>query len=125
MRKSAILAGGFSSFLTMFFGGTGPFVAAYVKTMGFGRMTYVATHALLMTVQHSLKTVAFGFLGFAFGPWLPLIGAMICAGFLGTVAGRQVLIRTNEARFKTILNAILIILAVRLIWEGGRTFAMA
>lgn len=119
MRRSAAIAGGFSSFLTMFFGGTGPFVAAYVKTMGFPRMTYVATHALLMTVQHLLKTITFGFLGFAFGQWLPLIAAMIGSGFLGTLAGRQVLIRTNEARFKTILNTILVVLALRLIWAGA------
>jgi uncharacterized membrane protein YfcA len=120
MRRSAAIAGGFSSFLTMFFGGTGPFVAAYVKTMGFARLTHVATHALLMTVQHLLKTVAFGFLGFAFGQWLPLIAAMIASGFLGTVAGRQVLTRIDEKRFQLVLNAILIVLALRLIWAGGQ-----
>jgi uncharacterized membrane protein YfcA len=120
MRRSAAIAGGFSSFLTMFFGGTGPFVAAYVKTMGFARMTHVATHALLMTVQHLLKTVAFGFLGFAFSQWLPLIAAMIASGFLGTVVGRQVLVRIDEKWFKLVLNAILIVLALRLIWTGGQ-----
>jgi uncharacterized membrane protein YfcA len=120
MRRSAAIAGAFSSFLTMFFGGTGPFVAAYVKTMGFARLTHVATHALLMTVQHLLKTVAFGFLGFAFSQWLPLIAAMIASGFLGTVAGRQVLSRIDEKRFKLVLNAILIVLALRLIWAGGQ-----
>jgi uncharacterized membrane protein YfcA len=119
MRRSAAIAGGFSSFLTMFFGGTGPFVAAYVKTMGFTRMTYVATHALLMTVQHLMKTIVFGFLGFAFGQWMPLIAAMIGSGFLGTVAGRQVLVRIDEKRFKLALNAILIALALRLIWAGA------
>jgi uncharacterized membrane protein YfcA len=120
MRRSAVIAGGVSSFLTMFFGGTGPFVAAYVKTMGFTRMTHVATHALLMTVQHLLKTVVFGFLGFAFSAWLPLIAAMIASGFLGTLAGKQVLARIDEKRFKFVLNAILIILALRLIWAGGQ-----
>jgi uncharacterized membrane protein YfcA len=50
MRKSAAITGVLSSFLTMFFGGTGPFVAAYVKTLGGSRKTFVATHALLMTV---------------------------------------------------------------------------
>ena len=119
MRRSAAIAGGFSSFLTMFFGGTGPFVAAYVKTMGFTRMTHVATHALLMTVQHLLKTVAFGFLGFAFGVWMPLIAAMIASGFLGTVVGKKVLARIDEKRFKLVLNAILIVLALRLIWAGA------
>lgn len=118
MRRSAAIAGVASSFLTMFFGGTGPFVAAYVKTMNFTRMTYVATHALLMTVQHLLKTAAFGFLGFAFGQWMPLIAAMIGSGFLGTLTGRQILIRIDEKRFKIVLNAILIVLALRLIWAG-------
>jgi uncharacterized membrane protein YfcA len=119
MRRSAAIAGGFSSFLTMFFGGTGPFVAAYVKTLQFPRMTHVATHAILMTVQHGLKTIAFGFLGFAFSEWMPLIAAMIASGFLGTVAGRQVLMRIDEKRFKLVLNAILIVLSLRLIWAGA------
>jgi uncharacterized membrane protein YfcA len=88
--------------------------------MGFARMTHVATHALLMTVQHLLKTVAFGFLGFAFSQWMPLIAAMIASGFLGTVVGRHVLVRIDEKRFKIVLNAILIVLALRLIWAGGQ-----
>lgn len=119
MRRSAAVAGGFSSFLTMFFGGTGPFVAAYVKTLQFSRMTHVATHALLMTVQHGLKTIAFGFLGFAFSAWMPLIAAMIASGFLGTVAGRHVLMRIDETKFKYALNTMLVLLALRLIWAGG------
>ncbi len=106
----------------MFFGGTGPFVAAYVKTMGFPRMTHVATHALLMSVQHLLKTVAFGFLGFAFSVWMPLTAAMIASGFLGTIVGKQVLMRIDEKRFKFALNAMLILVALRLIWSGAQGF---
>ncbi|HSF96082.1 MAG TPA: sulfite exporter TauE/SafE family protein [Thermohalobaculum sp.] len=122
MRKSAAIAGTFSSFLTMFFGGTGPFVAAFVKSLGHPRMTHVATHAMLMTVQHLLKTIAFGFLGFAFGEWLPLIGAMVASGFLGTVVGKHVLARIDEGKFKLALNTILIVLSLRLIWAGGTQF---
>ena len=119
MRDSAAIAGGFSSFLTMFFGGTGSFVAAYVKTLGLDRIGHVATHSVLMTMQHLLKSVAFGFLGFAFGTWLPLIAAMIASGFLGTVIGRRVLMRIEERRFRFILSAILVLLALRLIVDGG------
>jgi uncharacterized membrane protein YfcA len=122
MRRSAAIAGGFSSFLTMFFGGTGPFVAAYVRTMDLGRMAHLATHSLFMTIQHLLKTVVFGFLGFAFSIWAPLIAAMIAAGFAGTVIGRQVLTRIDEKRFKFILSAILIVLALRMIWSGAMGF---
>jgi len=75
-------------------------------------MTLVATHALLMTFQHGLKTVAFG-------EWLPLIAAMIASGFLGTVVGRHVLMRIDEKRFRLVLNGILVVLSLRLIWAGA------
>lgn len=117
-RRWSALTGAFSSFLTMFFGATGPFVAAYVKALGLGREAHVATHSTLMTIQHVLKTVVFGFLGFAFGPWLPLVVGMIVFGFAGTVIGRQLLTKTTDARFYKVLSAILLLLAARLIWAG-------
>lgn len=119
MRRSAGIAGVFSSFLTMFFGGTGPFVASFVKAQGLDRMSFVATHATLMTMQHALKTVAFGLLGFAFSQWFGLVALLIGFGFLGTVVGKQVLTRIDERRFKLALSAILSILALRLIYAGG------
>ena len=123
LRRSAWLAGGVSSFLTMFFGATGPFVAAYVKAQDFGRVAYVATNAACMTAQHLLKVIAFALLGFAFGPYLVIVAGMIALGFAGTLTGRQVLLRIDERRFRLVLNAILVILAVRLIWEGVMTLA--
>jgi uncharacterized membrane protein YfcA len=123
LRRSAWLAGGASSFLTMFFGATGPFVAAYVRTQALGRVAYVATNAACMTMQHLLKVIAFGLLGFAFGEYLGLIAGMVAFGFLGTLSGRQVLLRIDERRFAFILNAILVVLALRLIWDGATTLA--
>ncbi len=117
-RKWSALTGAFSSFLTMFFGATGPFIASYVKTLRLDRESHVATHSTLMTIQHVLKTIAFGFLGFAFGPWLPFVIGMIAFGFAGTVTGRQVLTKIADHRFFWILNAILLLLAARLIWTG-------
>lgn len=122
LRRSAWIAGGFSSFLTMFFGATGPFVAGYIRTLGLERMHHVATHAACMTVQHGLKVVAFGILGFAFGPYVLLIAGMIAFGFLGTIVGRHVLMRINERVFKTALQTILVVLALRLIWAGATEF---
>ncbi|MFK7882330.1 sulfite exporter TauE/SafE family protein [Roseobacter sp.] len=119
MRRSSAITGWFSSFLTMFVGGTGPFVAAYIKTLGLTRVQHVATHAVFMTIQHLLKTVAFGLLGFAFSKWAGLITLLILSGFLGTIAGRHILFRINEARFKLVLNTILTLLALRLIYAGA------
>ena len=44
-----------------------PVRGGYTKAQNLPRHGHVATHAALMTVQHSLKVVVFGILGFAFG----------------------------------------------------------
>ncbi|MEO1688898.1 MAG: TSUP family transporter, partial [Pseudomonadota bacterium] len=112
-------AGVVTTFLTMFFGATGPFVAAWLKTLGLGRETHVATNACAMTLQHGLKSVAFGLFGFAFAPWLGLIAAMAAAGFLGTLVGRRALRRMTDARFAQGLDLILTALALRLIAQAA------
>ncbi len=119
LRNSGFVTGGFSSVLTMFIGGTGPFVATYVKSQQLDRMTHVGTHAALMTIQHLLKTLAFGALGFAFSLWAGLIVMLVVAGVMGTVVGRMVLTRLDEKQFRFVLNAILTILALRLIYSGA------
>lgn len=119
MRKSAGITGVISSFLTMFFGATGPFVAAYVKSLELNRVSHVATQATFMTIQHLLKTFTFGLLGFAFSQWAGLITLLILCGFLGAMAGRLVLLRSNEVVFKRILSIILTVLALRLIYGGA------
>lgn len=118
MRNSAGVTGALSSFLTMFFGGTGPFVATFVKAQGLDRMGHVATHAALMTIQHLLKILVFGFLGFAFAQWIGFVAVLVVAGFAGTVVGRHVLTRIDEKRFVLFLNIVLTLLALRLIWSG-------
>ncbi len=122
LRHSAWLAGGVSSVLTMFFGATGPFVSAYLKTRQYDRMGQVAMQGACMTAQHLLKVVAFGVLGFAFGPYILLIVGLIGFGFLGTLAGKRLLMQIDEKRFKFALNAILVVLSARLIWAGTSTY---
>lgn len=115
------ITGVISSFLTMFFGATGVFVANYIRSLKMPKDEHVATHAVFMTLQHLLKIVVFGVLGFAFAPWLGFIAGMIVFGFLGTVLGRRVLFRINEDTFRRGLSAVLILLALRLIWQGLRS----
>ena len=118
LRRSAAAAGAATSALTMFVGATGPFVAAYVRALGLERRAHVATHATLMTAQHLLKCVAFGLFGFAFAGWPPLALALAAAGFLGTLAGRRVLMRVDEALFRRALSILLALVALRLLLSG-------
>ena len=113
-----VSAGMFSGFLTVMIGATGPFVAAFVKTLGLQRMSHVGTHAALMTLQHSLKIAVFGLLGFAFGPYAFLLVMMLLSGFIGTAIGRALLARIPESNFRPVLNVLLIVMALRLIWQA-------
>jgi uncharacterized membrane protein YfcA len=118
LNRAPAIVGVISSFLTMFVGATGVFVASFTKSFDLERHAHVATHAALMVVQHGLKAVIFGLLGFGFGEWAGFILAMIAAGALGTWAGRHVLTRINERRFRFALDALLILISLRLIWAG-------
>ncbi|MFW5832680.1 MAG: sulfite exporter TauE/SafE family protein [Pseudomonadota bacterium] len=119
------LVGLVTSFVTMFVGATGPFVAAFLDPDRLGRLATVGTHASCMVLQHGLKVAAFTALGFAFLPWLPLLAAMIGVGFLGTVAGRHLLRRLPERAFAVLFKAVLTILALRLLYDALGAWAAA
>ena len=112
------LGGFFATILTMFFGATGPFVAAIFKPIGLARHAFVGTHAAAMTLQHGLKIVIFGFLGFQFGAWLPLLAAMLLIGAFGTYAGSWALNKIDEQSFKTGFNLIMTALSLYIIFKA-------
>lgn len=118
LRNLPVLTGAISSFLTMFFGATGLFVASYTKSLELPRHGHVATHATLMTLQHGLKVIVFGFLGFAFAEWGLFVVAMILLGLCGTFAGRIFLDRLDDRWFRIALDILLILISARLILAG-------
>ena len=117
--RALVLGGVISGFLSMFIGATGPFVATLMRALGLGRMQFVATQAATMTLQHVMKVLVFGLLGFSYVDYVPLIVAMILSGFVGTVVGRRVLHGMGDVRFRRVLTVVLSLLALRLIWSGA------
>ena len=112
------LVGAFATFCTMFVGATGPFIAAFLSPERLQRHGVVATAAACMCTQHGLKIIAFGFLGFQFLPWLPVVAAMIASGFLGTLSGRHLLNRIPERVFVRVFRIVVSLLALRLLWSA-------
>ncbi len=113
---SVVALGGFlTTTLTMFVGATGPLVMSLLRSFPLSPSGLVGTMAACVGIQHCLKIVVFGVLGFAFAPWLPLIALMIGLGFLGTLFGRQVLLKIDPERFALVLKFVLTALALRLI----------
>lgn len=113
-----IFGGIFSGFLTMFFGASGAVVAGMVKTMKLNPINHLATHSALMTIQHLIKVIIFGFIGFVYAEYFLLITAMIFSGFIGTLIGKKVLVKLGHKYFKIVLNVVLTLISLNLIWNA-------
>jgi len=109
--------GWLTTLATMLVGATGPLVSAWLGRSAGDRWQYTANFSTCMSVQHLLKIVVFGFAGFAFSQWLPLLLLMVLAGYLGTRAGLKLMGRIPEALFRTLFRWLLTLLALRLIWQ--------
>ena len=109
------VGGAVSSFLSMFFGATGPIVATILSAARLDRLQIVSTHAFCMFLQHGFKTLAFGFVGFAFGEWAMLIGAITVAGFAGAYVGTRLLKKMPDGDFQQVFKIMLSLLALYLI----------
>jgi uncharacterized membrane protein YfcA len=113
-----VAGGAGASFASMFFGATGPLAMAVLATRGLVKHALVATHAAAMVLQHGFKIGAFAALGFAFGPWLPLLAAIVAAGLVGTIAGARLLDRMSDRWFTVGFRVVMTVLAVDLAVDG-------
>jgi uncharacterized membrane protein YfcA len=108
-----------TTFASMFVGATGLLIGAFMPPGKLGRMTTVTMQAICAMIQHALKIVVFGLLGFAFWEWLPLVLAMIATGFLGTFTGKTLLEKIPEKAFGWLFKTLLTVLSIRLISLAG------
>ena len=116
--KQITIGGAFSGFMTMFFGASGTLVAGMVKTLNLEPVRHLATHSALMSIQHLIKVVVFGFVGFAYYEYFLLIFLMIISGFVGTILGKKILVKYGSKYFKIILNVTLTVIALYLLWNA-------
>lgn len=104
-----------TTFTSMFAGATGPIVALFLNSLFNEHRKMVATHGATMTVQHSLKIVAFGIAGFAFWEWLPLVFLIVLSGFIGTKAGTLLLNKMPEEKLKLCFKIVMTLVALDLL----------
>ena len=115
-RGRFALLGGAATFLGIFVSATGTLVSPFVAAASPDRRNHSATLAILMTIVHIMKIIAFGALGVGLGTYLPLVGAMICAAAVGSWAGRAVLFRMAETWYRLVFKIVMTVLAMRLFW---------
>lgn len=116
-KKGLLGIGAFTAFLTMFVGATGPFLIATVKNILPDRRELGATMSCFMSIQHVIKAIIFGMLGFAYQQWIGVIGLMILVGFFGTFVGKKVLDKVSNQHFHVVLKFALTFIALNLIWS--------
>jgi uncharacterized membrane protein YfcA len=112
------LVGGFSTFLSLFVGATGPLIAPFYLSEELKREALIATKAACQTFTHLLKVVTFFALGFVIGPYLPILIGMLAMVLLGTYAGKLLLNRISERWFALLFRALIVLLAARMIARG-------
>jgi uncharacterized membrane protein YfcA len=112
-----------TAFVTMFVGATGPFLAPFLspERLG-GKQATLGTFAACMCLKHTLKSVTFAVIGFAFLEWMPLALAMIATGFLGTLSGKAIVLRLPEKAFQLGFKIVLTLLALRMLWQSAEAF---
>lgn len=120
--KGRVAAGAVTTLISMFVGATGPLVAGYVHRQAYEKFAATATFACCMTFQHLLKMLVFSFVGFAFWQWLPLVVAMVLAGFVGTWLGLKLLNRIPAQHFKKLFRLLITVLALRLLWQAATAY---
>src|SRR6478736_4118821 len=116
--RFAILGFG-AVFLGVFVSATGTLLAPFIASAAPDRYSLAATMGALMTITHIAKLVAFGFIGFAIGSFVPLMAAMIVAGAHDHWIGELALHRTTERRFRLVFQLILTLLGLRLLWSAA------
>ncbi len=115
VRRRFILLGGVVGFLNILVGAVGPFIAPFFLNMGFSRQTIVGTKAACQSFGHVVKVILFGFAGFAFMGYLPLVAVLIPLVLLGTWVGSRLLEKVSDVSFVWLFKGVLTLVAAWLI----------
>ena len=117
-RLAFVAAGAANGALGMFVGATGLFVGRLFLRPEWPKQKVVATLALTQVFGHGLRVIAYGVVGFtAFAK--PLVLLPVCASVVvGTLLGKRLNGRLSEAGFRTLFQGILIVLTLKLTYDG-------
>jgi uncharacterized membrane protein YfcA len=119
-QKPALLLAGFlNGSVGMFVGATGLVVGRLFLRPEWRRETVIGTLALTQTLGHLLRVLGYASAGFVVTQRTDLLLPLVAAVIAGTFAGRALNRRLDEARFRNLFKAILVVLSLKLIYDGA------
>lgn len=110
-----LLLGFYQTGLGMVAGATGPLGAAVMLQHSQDRDWLVVNTAVYMSISHTVRVAAFVLLGFSFGPWWPLLLALVVAVTAGSWVGTRLRARVPAADFRRWFRLLVTLLALRMI----------
>lgn len=116
---AVLLAGFLNGTLGMFVSATGLFVGRLFLRPEWSKETVIATLAMTQTLGHLLRILGFASVGFAVTAQLDVLVPLLLATVAGTFAGRRLHEHLDEARFRTLFKGILLVLSMKLIYDGA------
>ncbi len=110
-----MLLGFYQTGIGMLAGATGPLGAAVLAHYGRQRDWLVVNTAVYMSINHLLRALAFGLLGFSLQGWWPLLLGMVVATVVGSWAGTRLRQRLPQTNFAFWFRVLVTLLALRMI----------
>jgi len=115
---SFLLAGFLNGTLGMFVSATGLFVGRLFLRPEWPKEKVIATLAMTQTLGHLLRVLGYASVGFAVSERLDLLLPLVLAVIAGTFAGRELHRHLDEKHFRGLFKAILLVLSLKLIYDG-------
>lgn len=115
-RTALVALGFYQTGLGMVAGATGPLGAAVLARRNSARDWLVVNTAVYMTINHLVRSFAFGLMGFAFVGWLPLIAGMVAASVAGSWLGTRLRVFLPQRNFQFAFKLLVTALALRMIF---------
>lgn len=117
---AAAIAGLLNGALGLFVGATGLFVGRLFLRPEWHRETIIGTLALTQALGHALRVAAYGLVGYSAFARPQLLLPMCVAVIAGTALGRRLNESLDEHRFAQLFKALLLLLSLKLLWDGAR-----
>lgn len=117
-RAKFFLLGAVATFLSLFVGATGPFIAPFFLHEKLEKRALVATKAAGQICVHFMKILVFLNIGFSLGEFAPLVIGMVVAVFFGNWVGKFCMDLFSETQFRRAFQALITLLAIRMIAQA-------
>lgn len=119
LRWAYLIAGALVGSIGMFVGAAGLFVGRLFLRPEWRKETTIGTLAMCQCLGHGTKLLGYGSVGLNPLSQPELLWPLLIAVVLGTIAGKYLNQRLSEERFRSLVNAVLLIMSLKLMWDGA------